>query len=579
MALHAQGLESVMSPGELSQSHTKIEGECKQCHMRFDRKAQDGLCMACHKEIAADLRGKTGWHGRKAQDSCKSCHTEHKGRQARIVDFKTDQFDHSQTDFQLQDKHAKAECKSCHVSGKKYREAASTCVACHRKDDDAKGHKGQLGTQCQDCHSPAGWKPARFDHDKTRFALTGKHSQAQCADCHKNNAYKDTSRTCVACHRKDDDSKGHKGLLGDKCDSCHRSNGWKPSTFDHDQDTRYALRGQHRSAACKDCHTSPPARTKLSQDCYACHERDDKHQGTLGKQCASCHTERGWKEPAKFDHNNSNFPLLGKHASVECKSCHLSARFKDAASDCYACHRNSDKHQQTLGTDCAACHTERSWKMADARFRHDSTRFALRNGHASDKVSCSACHKDLQSFRKTPLACVACHRKNDKHQGQLGEQCESCHRDSSWRTTSFDHAKTRFPLVGRHNTVVCKDCHSSQRFKDTASDCYSCHQKVDKHKGRLGTDCASCHNSRSWALWSFDHNQQTRYRLDGSHRKLRCDSCHTQVAPAGKRAAPVAGTCVDCHKTEDAHDGQFGRRCEQCHSTESWHNPFQRTGG
>ena len=38
---------------------------------------------------------------------CKHCHTEHKGRDADIVRFDKEVFDHKDTDFNLKDGHAK----------------------------------------------------------------------------------------------------------------------------------------------------------------------------------------------------------------------------------------------------------------------------------------------------------------------------------------------------------------------------------------------------------------------------------------------------------------------------------------
>ena len=38
--------------------------ECANCHVKFDRAAQDGLCLDCHKEVGADVRAKQGYHGR-----------------------------------------------------------------------------------------------------------------------------------------------------------------------------------------------------------------------------------------------------------------------------------------------------------------------------------------------------------------------------------------------------------------------------------------------------------------------------------------------------------------------------------
>jgi len=563
----AQGLETIMAPGKLIQGHAKVEDDCKQCHVKFDRKAQDGLCMSCHKPVGVDVREKTGFHGRLPDGTCRSCHTDHKGREQIIVNLDKSKFDHTKTDFLLKGKHAKLECTQCHVGGKKYREAAMECAACHKKDDT---HKGSLGAKCADCHSESTWKDAKFDHDTTRFALLGKHLDAKCTDCHKGGVYKGTPLGCVSCHKKDDEQKGHKGSFGERCDSCHTAKQWKSTTFNHDTDTRYALRGKHRSAGCKDCHTGNVYRDKLSQECYACHKKDDKHKETLGKDCASCHSERSWKEPPKFDHDSTAFPLLGKHVKAECKSCHDSVLFKQVPKTCSGCHTKDDAHKTTLGADCAACHSERSWKGTDLRFKHEVTRFPLRNGHSSLSVKCAACHSAPTSYRNTPLDCYSCHKKDDKHQGQLGTRCESCHSDTKWRTTVFDHNLSAFPLTGRHINVPCKSCHESTKFKDSPKDCVSCHAKADKHKARFGEKCDSCHNTRSWLAWNFNHDTRTKFALAGRHLKTTCESCHQSPAPKGRSAAPLSGTCIACHRSDDVHDGQFGGRCDQCHGVETW---------
>lgn len=34
----AESIETVVSPGKMSRAHAKYEGDCAQCHVRFDRK-------------------------------------------------------------------------------------------------------------------------------------------------------------------------------------------------------------------------------------------------------------------------------------------------------------------------------------------------------------------------------------------------------------------------------------------------------------------------------------------------------------------------------------------------------------
>jgi hypothetical protein len=568
-AAGAQTLESVLAPGKLIQGHAKWDDECSACHVRFDRGAQDRLCMDCHKDVGHDVRSRAGYHGRVERKACRSCHTDHKGRDARIVELDRRAFDHALTDYALRGKHRATACDTCHEPAKKWRDAPSDCNACHRKDDV---HKGALGTKCADCHGENDWKEAKFDHDKTRYALTGKHVETKCVDCHRKGAdYKDAPRACIGCHRRDDEgAKGHKGQYGERCESCHGTKGWKPSTFDHDRDTRWALRGKHRATKCADCHTGHLYRQPTKTDCWSCHRKDDKHEGTLGRDCGACHTERDWKEKAKFDHEKTRFPLLGKHVDAKCDACHKSALFKEAPRECVGCHRKDDKHAGTLGTDCGACHAERDWKTTRGRFDHDRTKFRLRNAHAAPAVKCSACHRDAKSYRDTPTDCIACHRKDDRHEGQQGRECRQCHDDASWKVPGFDHARTRFPLVGRHVATACRDCHATARYKDAPRDCWSCHRKDDRHKLVFGTKCESCHNARAWSIWDYDHDRRTRYRLDGAHRKAPCEACHTRPAPPGRDAALLDTQCLSCHRKDDVHDGGFGARCEQCHATDDW---------
>jgi hypothetical protein len=573
----AQSIESVLSPGKLIQGHAKWDEDCKACHVKFDRAAQDRLCMDCHKDIGGDVRARAGHHGRLKPQACNECHTDHKGRSEKIAAFDTKRFDHAQTDYPLRGKHVQTECAKCHEAGKKWRESPNDCNACHRKDDV---HKGSLGPKCGDCHTENNWKEAKFDHSKTRFALEGKHVDTKCGDCHKNTAdYKDAPRTCIGCHRKDDDgAKGHKGQFGEKCESCHNAKAWKPSTFNHDIDTKYVLKGKHRSTKCGDCHSGPLYKTRTATDCFSCHKKDDKHEGTLGKDCGACHTERDWKEKAKFDHDKTDFPLKGKHDEIKCDACHKSKLFKEAPKTCIGCHKKDDKHEATLGEACGDCHGERDWKTTKGRFDHDKTQFKLRNAHAAPKLKCDACHKDLKSFRKTATECYACHQKDDKHEAQLGRQCESCHTDRDWKVPGYDHNKTRYPLLGKHMKVACKDCHATPRYRDAAKDCYACHKKEDKHKLVFGTKCESCHNARGWVIWDFDHDKRSSYRLDGKHRKVACEACHVKPAPAGKGFAPLASDCLSCHRKDDVHDGGFGMRCEQCHVADDWKKVSARGG-
>ncbi len=561
----AQGIESVLAPGKLAQAHAKIEEDCQKCHVRFDRGAQDRLCMDCHKDVGQDMRVKNGFHGRLKPQACRTCHGDHKGRDARLVSLDKATFDHAVTSFALRGGHGKVECEKCHVPGKGFRIAVRDCNACHRKDDP---HKGSLGPKCADCHTESSWKDAKFDHSTTHFPLTGKHEAVKCADCHKDNRYKDTPQTCIACHRKDDK---HKARFGEKCETCHGTKDWKGFRFNHDTETRYPLLGKHRLASCESCHTGFLYRDKLASKCVDCHQKDDKHKGTLGAECSRCHSERDWKEKARFNHDKTAFPLLGKHASTQCKDCHQNELFKEAPKTCIGCHRKDDKHKGTLGDTCESCHGERNWKTTS--FDHAKTTFPLLGKH--QKTECGACHKST-NYKEAPKDCNGCHRKDDKHEGQQGKACAACHDEKAWKPApKFDHGLARFPLLGRHVQVECKMCHASALFKNARSECVACHAKDDTHKKTLGPACEQCHNARSWKTWKFDHDTQTKFVLDGKHKGPACSSCHTRPME-GRVTAP--SQCAACHAKDDVHEGSYGRQCQQCHVTDSFKNIKARIG-
>jgi hypothetical protein len=364
--VHAESLESAVMPGPVIAGHADVEQSCDKCHVRFDRTAQKRLCLDCHKPVAADVRAGTGYHGRSQarERDCRSCHTEHKGRAARIVTLDEKAFDHAQTEFGLRGKHKPPACRECHRTGIAYRKAPLDCRSCHREDDLKKGHKEQFGERCGKCHDERGWKPPLFSHDRdTRYPLRDRHREAKCGDCHRTPLFREPTPTrCAACHRADD---AHKNSLGDKCDKCHSAKGWKEASFDHAA-TRFALRDKHQATKCNACHKEKGRFGGLSLACVSCHGRDDEdkgHHGGYGRKCESCHDAKAFK-PAIFAHErDTKFPLAGKHRKAACASCHKGPLYATPMkSACYACHRDQDVHFATYGLDCASCHVADDWR-------------------------------------------------------------------------------------------------------------------------------------------------------------------------------------------------------------------------
>ena len=569
----AQSLESAIAPGDLARAHVKQESDCKNCHVRFERSAQPGLCLDCHKPVAADVRARTGYHGRLQERECRTCHTEHKGRDASIVKLDDKTFDHAQTDFALRGKHKETRCALCHRPKARHRDAPSACAGCHGKDDK---HKETLGQKCENCHTESDWKQTRFDHAKTRFALLLRHAKAKCADCHSDSQHlANTSRECIACHRKDD---RHKATLGPKCEQCHNEGSWKEARFDHGK-TRFPLLLRHAQLKCAECHADLQHLAGAPLKCVACHRKDDAHKLALGDKCETCHNEKTWKEAARFDHErDARFALRDAHRKAKCESCHKdggAGREKDGErrfgaklpSNCNACHERDDRakgHKGRYGEKCQTCHTEKSFKGATFDHGRD-TRYALRDKHL--QVKCDTCHTGLLYRDRLDTGCVSCHAPDDKHKGQLGKDCARCHSEATWHASSFDHNRSAFALRDRHAGLDCKTCHDSPAFKDARSECASCHAKDDLHKQRLGTRCDQCHSARGWKDWDFDHNLRSRFKLVHKHIQVKCLACHTKPAP---EKIVLSVDCISCHRQDDIHFETSGVQCERCHMPDSW---------
>lgn len=507
----ANTFESLVMPGEVISGHEKIETKCSSCHELFSSNGQNKLCLDCHEDTAKDIKRKKGYHGNNKSirnASCKSCHTEHKGRDADVIKLDTATFNHNLTDFRLKGKHRVIECKSCHKKDKPYREAKSGCNSCHKEDNPHKKAKAKKDTfkKCLSCHQEKSWHNIKFDHDKkTKFKLTGSHSEALCQSCHINEKYIKTPKTCYSCHKSDD---VHDGDNGDKCEKCHNTKQWGKISFNHDKDTSFKLRFKHKKTPCSTCHknvkiSKKKGKKKKARKCNSCHSYDDDHNGRFGNKCNKCHTDKQW-DKTKFKHDrDTKFKIKGKHIKVKCNQCHTS--------------KNRTKKLKT---------------------------------------------------NKIKTSCVSCHKSDDIHKGSLGAKCQSCHIETGWdKKVKFDHDLTPFPLIGMHGAVTCDECHTNSDYKNLKNNCVSCHKNDDNHKGKMGNLCGSCHTPNDWGVWVFDHNKQSKFKLRNAHKRIHCHTCHTTKIKIIDR---IPRDCRNCHSGDDIHNGQFGSRCNDCHTTKDF---------
>jgi len=524
------------SPGELAASHAAITA-CDGCHEE-DHSVSAGKCLGCHEhqDLKRRIDAGQGLHAssKVRGNACKTCHKDHRGRAFDLMGWKS-------------------------ING-----------------------------------------PAGFDHALAGWALGGKHAVTDCARCHKTvdrqglRTYLGTDRTCGTCHGKDN-PHGALRSAHQRCERCHGEASWRPpkstTDFNHDDKAQAAMKldGKHADVACVKCH--PRAQFKLpafdNGSCAQCHK--SPHDGQLfgTKKCDSCHSAalRTMKE-VRFDHKReTGYAITGKHAQIECASCHTKSLGKKKPPEaCETCHARDDKHGGRfvkIAGGCSTCHGQRAWK-ASFQFNHKTnTSFELTAKHTA--LACRSCHrgKTPSEFERFEIknGCTSCHKHQKAHGGKFkNDQCLTCHAEGGSKRQRQDalevfHGEgSKFPLHGGHANVQCQLCHVNDVYQETPRECgASCHQD-SLHKGTLGQECTRCHEPGDWKASRFDHTADTKWPLKGNHTKVKdCESCH----PARRyKGVPTSCSAAGCHQKDDVHQGKLGNACERCHR-EDKANTFQ----
>jgi hypothetical protein len=600
-------VKAQLSPGKLAKPHQSLEGttQCLKCHQVSRREAMDRTCLACHREIGRLLQEKRGLHSREGSTRCSSCHPDHAGEDFALIPWTRDsieRFQHRRAGWILDGAHERTKCADCHAE--KYLQPSSTalapgartepwtgldraCATCH---DDV--HRGRVSRACTDCHTTAKWDPApRFNHDSTKYPLTGRHDSVACTGCHPVARSPDQGidpafpalkfGQCSACH-----SDPHQGRLGAQCADCHVTTGFGdrgPKGFNHAR-TRYPLEGRHAGVECEQCHGRRTERPRpVYASCAACHA--DPHAGAAtvaGKpvDCAVCHDERGFDRSnwTAARHRTTRYPLEGRHQTVACGQCHRRERapqngpaavvmrppFRRCA-DCHADAHTGETRKVASG-ECSACHTTGGWEHSRLQpAEHERLGMALTERHAA--AACRDCHTPQNGKVVFPLGgrdCASCHA--DPHEPRY-PACADCHVARGFVPSTVDsvaHSAWRLPLTGAHLAVPCAGCHGGFDRPRSGSalaaktkpaplklslpdpSCEACHQ--DPHAGQFVAAarqvCGSCHGTQGFRPADrFDHNRDAGFRLDRGHTAVPCGSCH----PRGRyRGTPTR--CEECHR-------------------------------
>ncbi len=508
----------------------------------------------------------TGFHGRLKPQPCRACHTDHRGREAKIAPLDERAFDHTQTDFALRGAHAapELECRSCHATGKKLREAPGRCIDCHAKTRRAQGAPGQgvrrlprrgelegdslrprqdalslarraRAAQVRELppgralqgrrRAPAPPATARTTRTKARWArraatVTPSVIGSRRASIMARRASRFAARTCRSSARAATrttvfarppapaspatarTTRTRARWARPAATATPSATGSRRASTTARRASRCAARTRRSSARAA---TRATALKETPSTCVACHRKDDRHKGALGESCGNCHTERNWKE-SKFDHAKTAFPLLRQPRPREVRS--LPPRPRVQA------------HAQGL------------------------LRLPQEGRHAPGPAG--------HEVRELP-------RRRHLEEGALrprARRASRCSAGTSWSRA----ARAMRPRATRTRRAIASPV--------TTRD--------DVHKRRLGPRCETCHNARSWKSWDFNHDRQTRVRAGrGAPQGRAAMPATASRCRTVRRCQPVASAAM---RPTTCTTAAFGKQCERCHVTSTFKQIKQRLG-
>ncbi len=314
------------------------------------------------------------------------------------------------------------------------------------------------------------------------------------------------------------------------------------------------------------------------------------HGDLFKADCSSCHHTAGWGislDSFQYKHDSTNFPLVGTHLLVDCKSCHISLIFNKAPNQCASCHM--DIHSMSVGNDCAQCHNSNTWLVDNIPEIHEENGFPLIGAH--NNLSCVDCHlsETNQRYDRIGNDCINCHLEDynataNPNHASIGfsQNCVDCHNpfNADWISDQINH--DFFPLTLGHDIKDCKQCHLTDNYSAAVPDCITCHQEDFNNAqdpnhliSSFTTECMSCHTTHpDWQPADFSSHDDLYFPVfSGDHEGEwdACQDCHTTAGEYG------SFTCVACHsnpQTDEAHNGVSGyvyddNACLACHPTGS----------
>lgn len=312
-------------------------------------------------------------------------------------------------------------------------------------------HGDNFTISCSKCHSEKGWFIDReiysYDHNNTKFRLTGQHVNTGCHECHPTLVFTDAATDCISCH-----ADVHQATAGPDCSRCHSTFSWLVTNISEIHlMSRFPLLGAHRAADCTDCHRSESgSRFDVEGiNCVDCHRADylaatdPSHTASgFSEECSSCHSVSAFSwDGAGFNH--AFFPLQLGHSGLDCTTCHTTGNYSEQSAVCNTCHQadylattNPSHTALSFPGNCELCHSlTPGWAPASFA-QHDAQSFPIYTGrHRGEWDSCTDCHSTPSNY--SVFSCLGCHEHNksdmdSEHSGRTGYSydsaaCYQCH--------------------------------------------------------------------------------------------------------------------------------------------------------
>jgi len=547
--------------------------------------------------LPAALRAQARNPHQQLQAACTTCHGPDSWRDVK--------YDHRRAGFDLRGRHVIVPCSGCHDL-RDFRTAVTACATCHQDP-----HRGDAGSNCQQCHNEAGWRTVNVmnAHAGSRLPDLGPHFALRCDDCHRqtgNQMFHGALQRCLGCHQNTYTATTRPShvTLGfpPACESCHQMATWDFAAFNQHDAIFGIYSGAHAGTwqSCATCHTVQADYTKFV--CVTCHTQpatDPQHASIPGYQfqdagCLSCHPGG---RPADANFHEAIFPIQsGKHTTgvwTQCSDCHTDpANRQIVTCTSAACHpqpTTDGTHTGFAGyqyatAQCLSCHP--TGGPASSGTFHETVFPIAAGTHAGLWASCADCHTDPTN--RTAITCMsgACHPQtatgtmHNRISGYsyTGAQCFACHTDG--KAGTFAQHDVVFPInsgthAGRWGTN-CAACHQNPKdhsvFTCLSSGCHvqaptdATHSRITGYS-YVSAPCLSCHPTGTAGV--FPGHDAIFPITTGKHTRIACSTCH-QVPGDRSQWTCMPSGCHAQSTTNSHHQGVNGysytaQACYTCH--------------